>query len=111
MFLFLTGLAWTESGSCSSPEKAERGELAAQGGRVGEGDAVHAERARRRGVARVVVDIDRLVRHDGEALEEQMIYARIGLDVADLARDQHAAEPGEEIEAAERQRISLRRPV
>src|SRR4029077_1147295 len=92
-FLLFSRLAWTESARLSSPEQAERNERATQRGRIGEMDAVHAERSRRRGIARIVVDIDRFFRRDGETLEQQAKDPRIGLDHADLAGNQDAAKP------------------
>src|SRR5260370_1154907 len=74
-------------------------------------DAVNPERACRLGIPGVVVDIDGVVRLDPVPLQQNSKNPRIGLDHADLARNHHAPEQPQEIEALGRQRIGLRRPV
>src|SRR5262249_7772194 len=92
-------------------EQREHAQLVAQRIGAGEMDAVQAERARRLSIASIVVDIDGVRRLDAEALQQQPVDTRIGLDHAFLPRDQYAPEPAQEVEALERKRIGLGGPV
>ena len=72
-------------------------------------NAVNADGTRGSGVGRNVVDEDRVLGRDAVSLEQNLEDARIGLDHADLARDDDVAEPVEERKsrALRRKRSSL----
>src|SRR6266478_1162791 len=79
--------------------------------RIREMDRVNAEAARGRYVGLAIVDKDCARRVDREALEQNLVNARLRLDRADLAREHDAAEPAEEIKTLARQGEALGRPV
>ena len=74
-------------------------------------DAVQAERGRRLGVLRVVVDEDAALRRLAHMLQQMRIDARIRLHHADPSRHHHVAEARHEIVLVLDVMIGLRRPV
>src|SRR6516164_1998377 len=74
-------------------------------------DAVNAEWPGGLRIGRHVVDINRAVRIDRKARQQDLEDARVGLDDADLTGNHHAAEPAQEIEPLERRRKGLGRKI
>src|SRR5712692_5529615 len=88
------------SASCRAAHRAkepEGDELRPQRGRIREMDRVKAERACGSHVGLDVVYKNGAQRVDRKAFEQRVVDAWLRLDRADLARDQDAAEPAEEI--------------
>src|SRR6266849_2512300 len=74
-------------------------------------DRMNAEGARGRCVDRDVIDKNGAQRVDREAIEQDLVDARLRLDRADLARDHNAVEPAKEIKTLTREGEGLGRPV
>src|SRR6516165_6085087 len=92
-------------------EQRQSNQFFSQGTRRREMNAVDTERPRGLGIGRDVVDINRAVRIDCKACKHDLEDARIRLDDPDLARNNLAPEPAQEIEPLERRWKGLGRKI